>query len=159
MTPLVRTPSQTVGPYYAIGMSRRPEHKLVADGLALVGTLFDGTGEPIADGVIELWDSVGRRWGRCGTDDTGSFSFVVAKPDPADGQAPHLDAYVMARGLLRHQWTRVYWPDEVEANAADPLLSSLGEHDRQTLVARPDGAGLRFDIRMQGDSATVFFAH
>lgn len=159
MTPLVHTPSQTVGPYYAIGLSRRSENTLVADGIPLVGTLFDGAGEPINDGVVELWDSLGGRWGRCGTDGTGSFSFVVAKPAAADGQAPHLDAFVHARGLLRHQWTRVYWPDEVDANAADPLLASLGEHDRQTLVARPDGAGLRFDIRMQGDSATVFFAH
>ena len=65
---------------------------------------------------------------------------------------------VFARGLLRHQLTRLYFPDEEAANAADPVLSALAPADRATLVAAADGDGLRFDIRMQGDSQTVFFA-
>ena len=66
---------------------------------------------------------------------------------------------VFARGLLRHQWTRLYFPDEPEANAADPVLASLPEADRATLVAGQEDGGLRFDIRMQGERQTVFFDH
>ncbi|HEY8705140.1 MAG TPA: hypothetical protein VIL98_10320 [Gaiellaceae bacterium] len=160
---LGRTPSQTVGPYYAIGMSRRPDNELVGQdtpgALELAGRLLDGQGEPIGDGVIEMWDAAGGRWGRSGTEAQGRYSFVVAKPDAQAGRAPRLDVYVHARGLLRHQLTRVYFPDETEANDADPVLSSLDERERQTLIARQQGAVLLFDITMQGESATVFFAH
>ncbi len=101
--------------------------------------------------MIEVWDAAGGRWGRSGTAPEGRFSFVVAKPDAAGGQAPRLDVFVFARGLLRHQRTRIYFPDEPEANAADPVLSALDEPERQTLVARQQGAALLFDIRMQGE--------
>ena len=107
---MMRTPSQTVGPYYAIGLCRRPENELARPddpgAMRLVGRLLDGEGAPVGDGLIELWDAAGRRWGRSGTDADGSFSFVVTKPD---GDAPHFDVYVFARGLLRHQLTRVYF--------------------------------------------------
>jgi protocatechuate 3,4-dioxygenase alpha subunit len=155
------TPSQTVGPYYAIGLCRRPDDELVPPGspgaVRLVGMLVDGDGSPIWDGVLEVWD--GERWGRCGTDADGRFSFSVAKPPArAAGEAPRLDVYVFARGLLRHQLTRVYFPDELEANAADPVLAALPENDRRTLVAQAEDGALRFDVRMQGERATVFFA-
>jgi protocatechuate 3,4-dioxygenase alpha subunit len=153
---LTRTPSQTVGPYFAIGLSRRVQNELVPGGTVLTGELVDGEGAAISDGLIEVWD--GRHWGRCGTDADGRFSFVVAKP-AADTGAPHLHVLVFARGLLRHQLTRLYFPDEAAANAADPVLSALGEADRATLVAVDEKGALRFDIRMQGDRATVFFAH
>jgi len=144
----VRTPSQTVGPYYSIGLCRRSESELDPDGVELVGTLFDGHGEPIPDGVIEVWDTAGRRWGRCGTHPAGSFSFRVPR------EASRLEVYVFARGLLRHQWTRVYLSEE-----QDELLASLPPADRETLVAAHEDGRMRFDIRMQGDRATVFFAH
>lgn len=153
----MRTPSQTVGPYYAIGLSRRDESKLAPDGVPLRGELLDGDGVPVVDGLVELFDPVTRRWGRSGTHPGGSFSFVVEKPPAQDGHAPHLLAYVFARGLLRHQLTRIYFPDEVEANAADPVLSSLPEADRALLVAERDDGGLRFDIHLQGDRETIFF--
>jgi protocatechuate 3,4-dioxygenase, alpha subunit len=154
------TPSQTVGPYYSIGLSRRPQNELVSangpNAVELVGRLLDGEGEPI-DGMIELWDHRARRWGRCGTDDDGSFRFTIAKPDGANGEAPRLDVYVFARGLLKHQLTRIYFPGE-RANDSDPVLSSLGEEERAALTAREEHGRLRFDIRMQGDGAAVFFA-
>ena len=160
---LPRTPSQTVGPYYTIGLCRDPENELAersAPGaVQLIGQLLDGAGTPIGDGLIELWDAAGGRWGRCGTDGDGRFSFVVTKPGALPGGAPRLDAFVFARGLLRHQLTRIYFPDEGEANAHDPVLSSLAGPDRETLVAVQENGALRFDIRMQGDRATVFFAH
>jgi protocatechuate 3,4-dioxygenase alpha subunit len=158
-----RTPSQTVGPYYAIGLSRLPQNELAGRGdpgaTMLIGQLIDGAGTPISDGMIEIWDAAGHRWGRSGTDADGRFSFVVTKPAPLRGQAPRFDVLVFARGLLRHQLTRIYFPDESEANAADPVLGSLDGADRATLLAQQEDGALRFDIRMQGDRATVFFEH
>jgi protocatechuate 3,4-dioxygenase, alpha subunit len=144
----VRTPSQTVGPYYAIGMCRRAENVLDADGVELVGRLLDGRDEPIVDGVIEVFDAQARRWGRCATDGDGAFSFRV----PRD--VARLETYVFARGLLRHQVTRVYLRDE-----GDALLRSLEPAESEKLLAHRDGDGMRFDIRMQGARATVFFEH
>jgi protocatechuate 3,4-dioxygenase alpha subunit len=159
---LPRTPSQTVGPYYAIGLCRRVENELVPPdepgAIRVTGQLFDGDGQPIGDGMIEAWDGSGSRWGRSGTDGEGRFWFVTAKPGALDGAAPHLDIYVFARGLLKHQLTRLYFPDEPEANAADPVLSSLPEADRAVLVAEQEDGAVRFDIRMQGERQTVFFS-
>ena len=154
-----RTPSQTVGPYFTIGLPPRAANELVASGTTLHGRLLDGNGDPLPDGMLEVWDRTTRRWGRCGTDGDGSFTFTIAKPEGRDGDAPRLDVYVFARGLLRHQLTRIYFPDEPEANAADPVLAALTADQRATLVAVPDGGGLRHDIRLQGGDQTVFFVH
>ena len=158
---LPTTPSQTVGPFYAIGLCRRPDDELVPPGspgaVRLVGRLLDGEEQGI-DGMVEVWDRVERRFGRCGTGPDGSFAFTIAKPRGIDGEAPRLDVHVFARGLLVHQLTRVYFPDEAGANAADPVLSALPESERELLVARAEDGALRFDIRMQGERATVFFA-
>jgi protocatechuate 3,4-dioxygenase alpha subunit len=160
---LPRTPSQTVGPFYSIGLSRDPQNELASrddlGSVQVIGQLIDGQGNPISDGMVELWDGVARRWGRSGTDAEGRFSFVVTKPEAWPGEAPRFDVLVFARGLLKHELTRVYFPDEVEANSADPVLSGLGEAERATLVAEAENGALRFDIRMQGDGHTVFFAH
>jgi protocatechuate 3,4-dioxygenase alpha subunit len=155
----VTTPSQTVGPYYVIGLVRRDDSYLVEHtdpgSVRLIGELADGQGAPIADGMIEIWD--GERWARSGTDSEGRFSFTVAKPSPRPGETPRFDVYVFARGLLRHQLTRIYFPDE--PNETDPVFESLTDQERATLVAEAEDGALRFDIRMQGDRATVFFAH
>ena len=80
------------------------------------------------------------------------------KPGPLDGQAPHVELLVFARGLLKHLLTRIYFPDEADANESDPVLSSVDADDRPTLIATPDEDGYRFDVRLQGDDQTVFFA-
>jgi protocatechuate 3,4-dioxygenase alpha subunit len=156
------TPSQTVGPYYTIGLCRRVENELVpaADPKALraTGRLLDGDDQPIVDGMIEAWDASGGRWGRSSTDADGRFWFVIAKPGALPEEAPRIDLYVFARGLLKHQLTRMYFPDESEANASDPVLSLLPEADRALLVAEREDGALRFDIRMQGERQTVFFS-
>ena len=156
------TPSQTVGPFYSIGLCRRADNELVPAtdpaAIRVTGRLLDGDDQPIGDGMVEAWDSTGARWGRSGTDAEGRFSFVTAKPVAQGPDAPHLEVYVFARGLLKHQLTRMYFPDEQAANASDPVLSSLPEADRAGLVAEQEDGAVRFDIQMQGERQTVFFS-
>ena len=94
------TPSQTVGPFFTIGLCRHAQNEVVPGGaVRVVGHVLDGNGEPVPDALIELWQPEG--WGRCGTDAEGRFEFVTAPP--ADGYA---DVMVFARGLLKHVVTR-----------------------------------------------------
>ena len=155
------TPSQTVGPYFTLGLL--DANQLVADGLRITGRVLDGAGEPVPDAVVEIWqaDEEGRYrpdfgWGRSGCDTGGCYSFTTCKPGSVDGQAPHLTMLVFARGLLKPVLTRMYFPDEEQANARDPVLSAVD--DPTTLVARSVADGLEFDVRLQGNGETVFFA-
>jgi protocatechuate 3,4-dioxygenase, alpha subunit len=174
------TPSQTVGPFLSLGLTWTDGHLVVPEGspgaIRISGVLLDGVGAPVPDGVVETWqaDPDGRfdhpddprgasgsgfgGFGRCSTDEDGRYRIVTVKPGAiGDGQAPHIDVTVLARGLLQHVVTRIYFPDETEANAADPLLSSLPAERAATLVAEQAGEGeLRFDIRLQGKEETVF---
>ncbi len=174
------TPSQTVGPFLSIGLTWTDGHLVVPEGtpgaIRISGVVTDGAGAPVPDGVIETWQadpdgrfdhpddprgpsgSGFRGFGRCPTDGEGRYQIVTLKPGAfGDGQAPHIDVTVLARGLLDRVVTRIYFPDEAEANAADPLLSSLPPERAATLVAEQAGAGeLRFDIRLQGEGETVF---
>jgi protocatechuate 3,4-dioxygenase, alpha subunit len=133
------TPSQTVGPFYTIGLCRRPDDVLDPAGVELSGVLFDGNGEPIRDGMVEVWDAANGNWGRSGTDGEGRFRFRI-RPD-----TEVLEAFVFARGLLRHQRTRIHLGDPDAA-------------EDQTLVALRQDDGFVFDLRMQGEQATLFFA-
>ncbi|HMA28211.1 MAG: protocatechuate 3,4-dioxygenase subunit alpha [Solirubrobacterales bacterium] len=181
------TPSQTIGPFLRIQVPYEGEERMVAendpDAIHIRGTVYDGEGEIVDDALVEIWQAnrVGRYahpednreelpleegftgFGRCATDSEGRFEFITVKPGrvPARGgglQAPHIDVSVFARGLLKRLVTRIYFPDEAEANAEDPVLSSI-EHpkERDTLVAIPQEGGLRFDIHLQGDGETAFF--
>lgn len=148
---LGRTPSQTVGPFFAIGLCREKQNEVVPGGsLRIVGRVLEATGTGVSDAVVELWQpgDGGTRWGRCGTDAEGRFEFVTERPP--DGYA---DVMVFARGLLRHLVTRCYF-----AEVDDPVLTSLEAAERATLIAHPDGDALRFDVHLQGDRQTVFFA-
>ena len=94
---------------------------------------------------------------------TERFEFVTVKPGrvpwPEGGlQAPHIEVGIFARGLLKRAVTRIYFPDEAEANEADPVLSRLSPERRETLIAVAEDGGLRFDIRLQGPQHTTFFA-
>jgi protocatechuate 3,4-dioxygenase alpha subunit len=157
------TPSQTVGPYFSLGLLARSANELDPGGIRITGRVLDGEGEPVPDAMVEIWqaDEDGRHrpdfgWGRSGSDEDGRYSFVTRKPGAVAGQAPHLTVMVFARGLLKPVLTRMYFPDEEEANAADPVLTAVD--DAVTLVARGADDGLEFDIRLQGDGETVFFA-
>jgi protocatechuate 3,4-dioxygenase alpha subunit len=137
---MIRTPSQTVGPFYAIGLCRRDDAALDPEGIRLTGQLLDGQGEPISDGMIEVFDMESRRWGRSSTAPDGVFRFRIPS------SVRRLEAWVFARGLLRHELTRIY-------------LDGGADAEDETLVALRDGDGFRFDIRMQGDRPTLFFEH
>jgi len=163
------TPSQTVGPYFTIGLARRTENELVPAGsegsFVLAGRVLDGDGAPVSDAMVEIWqaDPAGTYrgdfgWGRCGTGVDGAFSFVTAKPGRVEGQAPHFVMLVFMRGLLKPVLTRVYFPDEADANGDDPVLAGVPGEQRTLLVAVPDGDALRFDVVLQGDRQTPFFS-
>jgi protocatechuate 3,4-dioxygenase alpha subunit len=159
------TPSQTVGPFFGFALPFEAGAETVDIGapgaLRIEGRLLDGGGDPVPDGLLEVWQ--GDQFARCRTDAEGAFHFTVRRPPPAPGpdgrpQAPHLNVAIFARGLLKHLLTRVYFPDEAASNAADPVLRLVEEDRRQTLVAREEGGVMLFDIHLQGPAETVFFA-
>jgi len=173
------TPSQTVGPFFGVGLPFEKGEQIALPGSAGVirieGQVLDGNGQPVPDALLEIWQPDGRgRYGRAGdgeatgfgrsrTDAEGAFSFNTVKPGATlapDGrpQAPHLNVTVFARGLLRHLVTRMYFPDETQANATDPALNLVEPARRETLIAKNYGGVLHFDIRLQGERETVFFA-
>ena len=155
--------------------------------IRLEGQVFDGLGLPLRDVLIEIWqadangvypsaaDIQGKvvdpnvlGWGRTGADfETGFWSFNTIKPGAVPGrkgttQAPHIALIIFARGINIGLNTRVYFEDEAEANAQDPVLKGIEwAPRRQTLIAKReerDGEVVyRFDIRIQGEGETVFF--
>ena len=161
------TTSQTVGPYFRIGLSALYTPDLVGPDVSgerihLEGKIFDGLGNTVPDAVIEIWqansygkyahpddwqdqpiESAFRGWGRVPTDESGEFSFHTIRPGSVPGpdeswQAPHLEIAILMRGLLRHLVTRVYFSDEL-ANASDPVLNLLEPSRRRTLIAKKMG--------------------
>lgn len=187
MTELGLTPSQTVGPFLHIGLPWPDGPTVVPEGspdaVVITGRVVDGTGGPVGDALVETWQAdpqgrfdhpadprgtTGRNgtgfrgFGRCPTDTGGEYRIVTRKPGrlptpDGDLEAPHLDVSVFARGLLDRVVTRLYFADEPAANAADPVLQAVDPARRATLLAVPEGAGYRFDIRLQGPGETVFF--
>ena len=164
--PLGLTPAQTVGPFLHIALADTAAAVAVPDGtpgvFEVAGRVLDGEGTPLGDALVETWQIDGH-FGRCSTDVDGRWTVRTVKPPPVatrDGtpQAPHLVISVFARGLLDRVVTRLYFGDEVEANAADPTLAAVGDDRRARLVADGDEAhGYWLDIRLQGDGESVFF--
>jgi protocatechuate 3,4-dioxygenase, alpha subunit len=190
---LHQTPSQTVGPYFTMRLSAEGDNVLtspetIGERIRIEGRVLDGDRKHIEDALVELWqaDSGGRYhhpvddrgdltpdpsfngFGRCATDfQTGAYSFLTIRPGPVphpDGgmQAPHVSLTIQARGMLNPTFTRIYFDDEA-ANADDPVLCSVPDSRRSTLIAQrvdSDESSVpmfRFDIRYQGDDETVFF--
>jgi protocatechuate 3,4-dioxygenase alpha subunit len=200
---LLETPSQTAGPYVHIGLAPYAAgtdffgderwHVLAGPGaegrrVRIEGTIYDGTGSPVRDALVEIWqanalgkhdhpddpqdkplDPAFRGFGRTVSDfETGLWWFETVKPGRVPGRhggdmAPHVSVAVFARGINVHLNTRIYFEDEADANAADPVLRLVEQPERRaTLIARRDGECggtpvYRFDIRLQGESETVFF--
>ena len=181
------TPSQTVGPFFAYGITAEQygygytqiannklisDEKVKGDRITITGQVIDGAGDPIPDAVIEIWqgDHLGsyanpsfRGFGRVGTGTSQdkSFAFETIKPGAIGNEASHINVIVLMRGLLTHAFTRIYFSDETEANQRDPVLNSIAIDRRKTLIAQKiqdsHTVKYRFDIQMQGDNETVFF--
>jgi protocatechuate 3,4-dioxygenase, alpha subunit len=132
------TPSQTVGPYFSIGLD--PVDGI--EGVRVAGTVSDGAGEPVPDAVIETWD--GSVFARAHTDDDGRYEVVTP-------EAPYVDVSVFGRGMLQRVVTRIHFAEQ-------DIPAVVPQERRGTLLAQPDGDGYRFDIRLQGPGETVFFS-
>jgi protocatechuate 3,4-dioxygenase alpha subunit len=199
---LRETASQTAGPYVHIGLIPEQagfaifDHNFGADiagahakgeRIRVEGRVFDGTGTPLRDALIETWqanaagrynhpadkqdkpiDTHFRGWGRVGTHfETGIYRLTTIKPGVVPGRhggpmAPHINFWIIARGINIGLNTRLYFSDEVDANANDPVLQLIElEPRRRTLIAERemrDGETVyRFDIVLQGEKETVFF--
>ena len=180
-----QTPSQTVGPFFSQALTPSdpgsrtvPGGRLADEGtpgvaIRIEGMLVDGAGDAVPDGMIEVWqadadgsysDGSGRfpGFGRAGTDTSGKYSFRTIKPGSVgSGAAPHINVAVFARGMLNHVFTRIYFSDEREANAGDPVLGTVDPERRETLIAKRREGGTvptyEFTVRLQGDRETVFF--
>ncbi|GAA3162582.1 protocatechuate 3,4-dioxygenase subunit alpha [Blastococcus jejuensis] len=178
------TPSATVGPYLAIGLTWADGVWAASEGSEggfwIRGRVLDGNGDVVPDAMVETWqadpdggfaspeDPRGaatypgfRGYARAQTL-TGEFAVFTLKPGRVpDGegglQAPHVDVSIFARGLLDRVVTRIYFADEAEANAEDAVLRGLPDDRRQTLIAERTDDGYRFDVNLQGDRETVFF--
>ncbi len=166
MPDVAPSPTQTSGPLWGFALMFDGSEQAVdpssPDAIELRGRVLDGDGVPVAwpDALVEVWQ--GDQLARTRTDAEGWYRSVVAKPAPAAAQdgrtpAPFLHLTLFARGLLKHLATRIYFPDEEAANATDPVLALVPADRRATLVARPDGNGLLFDVVLQGDGETAYF--
>jgi protocatechuate 3,4-dioxygenase alpha subunit len=195
---LRESPSQTAGPYVHIGLTPNfsgitgvyPEDlgatmvnaKTKGERISVKMRVIDGTGTPLRDALIEIWqaDAAGRYnspletrgtadpnfsgWGRKATDmESGECLFETIKPGRVpfpDGRlmAPHITVWIVARGINLGLHTRMYFGDEAEANAEDPILARIEHRVRvPTLIAPREGNGYTFDIHLQGEKETVFF--
>jgi protocatechuate 3,4-dioxygenase, alpha subunit len=137
------TPSQTVGPFLAIGLPWEDGPVADPDGVRVAGRVLDGRGDPISDALVEVWSPEPAAFGRCPTDDDGSWHVVIPP-------GPYLAVHVFARGLLRHLTTRICFDEGAVPHGVPP-------DRRDTLLPEPTDDGYRFDIRIQGERETVFF--
>lgn len=189
---LPQTPSQTVGPFFHYGLIFGGENILVSDHargqrIVLTGQVIDGDGAPMPDAMLEIWhaDAAGiyphpedprhasvdphfRGFGRSDTTHEGQrYRFETVKPGRVPGpggtlQAPHVCLRIFARGLLLHLTTRLYFADEPQANATDPVLAKIDPGRRETLLAKPVASAAaipiyQLDLVLQGGGETVFF--
>jgi len=186
--PAIPTPSQTAGPFVYLGAGWLAVENMAGDdnagAIEVSGSVIDGAGAPVTDAMIEFWqaDEHGlfppetapgwKGFTRLFTDPAGRYRLVTRKPgtgvqdgergEAAENEAPHLNMSIFARGLLQRLVTRVYFPDE-PANSTDPVLASLPTGLRERLIADtlPHAAGhpvYHFDVHLQGERETVFFA-
>jgi protocatechuate 3,4-dioxygenase alpha subunit len=150
--------------------------------ITVTGRVIDGGNKPLSDAVVEIWQADANGlypsplelrgdadpnfagWGRCAADgETGEFRFETIKPGRVpfrDGRlmAPHISFWIVARGINIGLNTRMYFSDEQDANAADPILMRIEHRARvSTLVGVKVGSTYTFDIHLQGPNETVFF--
>jgi protocatechuate 3,4-dioxygenase alpha subunit len=170
---MLTTTSQTIGPYWHLlddqSWADLTRFGAVGEVITLTGRVIDGAGKPLTDACVEIWQSAPPAgesftgFSRAATDHAGGFRFRTIKPAPVPGpgngqQAPHLALTILARGLLLHLSTRIYFAGE-PANESDPILALIEDPARRrTLLAEETGTGVwHLDISLQGEAETVFF--
>jgi protocatechuate 3,4-dioxygenase, alpha subunit len=163
------TPSQTVGPYFKIGLQWLHCDNLAPEGVwrervVVQGRVLDGDGVPVPDAVLEIWqanshgkyvhpedqqdkplDPRFRGYGRVPVNQDGVYRFTTIKPGSVPGpegreQAPHLVISIFMRGLLKRLVTRMYFAGDAR-NSADPILNLVEIERRTTLMASPSTDG------------------
>lgn len=178
MKTIKQTPSQTIGPYFAYGITPEQynfDHKQVVknvlypnntqdERITIIGQIFDGEGQAVNDALIELrQDNSPEGFARMGTGTKADNSFVFStiKPKVKEGTAPHINIIVLMRGLLNHVFTRLYFSDETDSNANDTILNKVPKERQQTLIAKREIINgvktYKFNVYMQGENETVFF--
>lgn len=163
------TPSQTVGPYFSIGLIDERWTRMIAASdeprITVRGTVMDAAGAFIPDAMLEVWQADRRAFGRFAAEPRdGSFAFETiaprsARPPEGQVQAAHLCVGVFARGLLKRLYTRIYFADD-PLLAIDPILALVPPERRSTLIAVPTDEArteFAFDVRLSGRGETVFF--
>lgn len=162
----VLSAGQSTGPLYSFALCFDGADTAVAadhpDAVRISGRVIDGNGDAVRfpDALIEF--ALPDQFARSQANENGEYSVLVAKPTrvPVLGghpQAPHLNVVVFIHPILEHFYTRVYFPDEEDANRTDPVLSLVDEARRARMIAEPVDGGLRFDIHLQGERESVFF--
>jgi len=183
----IPTVSQTVGPFFSIGLCPHTPNNLVpanaaaAEILTVRGRVLDGDGQGVPDAILEIWradqsrkyeatesdcdpSGVPAGFARIPTNEGGEFEFQTLKPgtiaaSTGEAHAPHLAVLIFMRGLLRHLVTRIYFPQE-QANEHDPVLRAVPAERRSTLVATAaisNNSELCWNVYLQGEAETVFF--
>ncbi|MFI8378333.1 protocatechuate 3,4-dioxygenase subunit alpha [Leeuwenhoekiella sp. NPDC079379] len=170
-----QTPSQTIGPYFAYGLTPQQygyDFKSWVDNdmtkglkstrfITITGTIYDGNAKPIDDAMLELWQDDGEHqlFGRygTGTETENSFTFKTIKPKSVNGQAPFINVILFMRGQLLHSYTRIYFEDESQLNSTDVVFSGVPLERQTSLIAKKKGDQYLFNIYMQGAQETVFF--
>jgi protocatechuate 3,4-dioxygenase beta subunit len=145
----VANASQTVGPFFHLGLKPQPADA-AGQTVALIVRVTDGDGKAVDDGLLELWN--GNGFARLATGKDGTSECAIAR-------APYVNVCFFARGLLRQLHTRIYFAGDPSL-ASDPVLALVPEARRQTLVASPDSQSAErwiFHLRLQGPHETVFF--
>ena len=169
-----RSPSQTIGPFFHEALRWREGGKVAFPSagtpVVLVGRIVDGAGEAVGDAMVETWQKLPKgcapgvapgssnpyAFGRVETAKDGTFRIETSMPE---GDAPCIDVAIFARGLLKPLRTRVYLASREKARA-DPQMKALAASPRlDTLIATPAGGPeYRWEVRLQGERETVFFA-
>jgi protocatechuate 3,4-dioxygenase alpha subunit len=95
-----------------------------------------------------------RGFARAAGDSTGTAVVHTVKPGapPAERdliEAPHINVSVFSRGMLERAVTRLYFPEDTDAHATDPVLSALPQAQRRKLIAERTDDGYAFTIYLQ----------
>lgn len=196
---LKESPSQTAGPYVHIGCNPNfvnnangfkqdlgaamVNEKTIGERIKIGGKIFDGSGTPLHDAMVEIWqaDYAGlypalnetrgeadvnfTGWGRVACDfDTAEYSFETIRPGQVtykNGklQAPHISFWIVARGINIGLHTRMYFPENAKENSVDPVLGRIEHKNRipSLIATKSTDSAYQFDIHLQGDNETVFF--